>query len=70
MNGFVLALTIGSVVSAVSGLFYIAHLVKVSGRDRPHDPERVKKFVQNAPFERLALVLNDYDVGTDSPKEL
>jgi hypothetical protein len=67
MNGFEFALTITSGVTAIFGLFYVAHLVKVSGRDRPRDPESVRRLVRNAPFERLALVLNDYDVGTNSP---
>lgn len=67
MSVIELLLAIGSVVSAVLSFFFVAHLTKVSGRDRPHDPELVKRLVQNAPFERLALVLNDYDAGTDSP---
>jgi hypothetical protein len=68
MNELELILTIGSVVSAVLGLLFVAHLTKVSGRDRPHDPERVKRLVQNAPLERLAMVLNDYNVLRDPPK--
>lgn len=37
---------------------YSYHLAKTSGRDRPHDPERVRRFVKNAPMERLDKVLD------------
>ncbi len=68
MSGVELTLVMGSVLLAILAVFFVAYVVKISGRDRPRDPERVKRFVQNAPLERLALVLNDYDVGTDTPK--
>ncbi len=40
------ALAAASVLLAVGGLIYVEHLVRRSGRDRPHDPERVKQLVQ------------------------
>ncbi len=52
-----LAISAGSVAAAASGLYYVAHIVRISGRDRPHDPARVDSMVKSAPMERLDNVL-------------
>lgn len=57
MTGFEIFLSAGSVATAIGGLAYVAHVVRTSGRDRPHDPERVDAMVKNAPLERLDNVL-------------
>lgn len=40
------ALAVASVLAAAGGLVYVERLVRRSGRDRPHDPERVDRLVQ------------------------
>jgi len=51
------------VVVSVSVLLiiYMLHIAKSSGRDRLHDRERVRRFVESAPYERLKDVLDDYE---------
>ncbi|MFB9149661.1 hypothetical protein [Roseovarius ramblicola] len=51
------------VVVSVSVLLiiYMLHIAKSSGRVRLHDPERVRRFVESAPYDRLKDVLDDYE---------
>lgn len=46
MNLFETIISAGSVIIAICGLWYVRHIVRTSGRDRPHDPERVQRFVE------------------------
>jgi len=57
MNGIEIFMSVGSVAIAVAGLTYVAHIVRVSGRDRPHDPARLRHLIDTAPMERLDNVL-------------
>lgn len=57
MTAFELVLSAGTVAAASSGIAYVVHLVRVSGRDRLHDAERVEAMVRHAPMERLDNVL-------------
>lgn len=57
MTPFEIAVSFGSFATAGIGLAFVAHLVKTSGRERPHDPEAVQRFVDTAPREHLDNVL-------------
>jgi hypothetical protein len=46
MTLFEIIISAGSVMIAICGLWYIRHIVRTSGRDRPHDPARVKRLVE------------------------
>lgn len=45
MTPFEIALSIASVLAAGGSLFYVHWIVRISGRDRPYDPEAVQRFV-------------------------
>ena len=45
--------SIASVVLATAVIVSVNHLYRVSGRDRPHDPERLRRFIANAPYHLL-----------------
>lgn len=47
---FDIIVSIASVVLAGVAIAYMAYLARVSGRDRPHDPERLRRFIANAPY--------------------
>lgn len=42
--------SVASVVFATAVIVYGNHLYRVSGQDRPHDPERLRRFIANAPY--------------------
>ena len=42
---------------AAASVIYVRHIVKVSGRDRPHVPELVRRCIASAPLHRLKDVL-------------
>lgn len=48
----------GSLLLAGVGTAYVTRLVRISGRDRPQDAERVKALIATAPYERLDNVLS------------
>ena len=50
MATFDIIVTIASVVLAAATIAYMAYLARVSGRNRPHDPERLRRFIANAPY--------------------
>lgn len=54
MATFDIIVSIASVVLAAVTIAYMAYLARVSGRDRPHDPERLRRFIANAPYHPLA----------------
>ena len=43
-----LYVSIGSVVIAIVGILYVFHAVRHAGRDRPHDPAAVQRFIESA----------------------
>lgn len=53
MTTFELIVSAASVVLAGAAIAYLAHLARVSGRDRPRDPERLRRFIANAPYDLL-----------------
>lgn len=46
-----LAINSGLVVTALAGLGVVYSAVNKSGRDRPHDPERIERLLATAPYE-------------------
>jgi hypothetical protein len=66
MTGFEIFLCVTWVAFCAAAIVYMHHIVKVSGRDRPRDPERVRRLVASAPYEILEDILDDD--GTQSPK--
>ncbi|MEY8802957.1 hypothetical protein AB9K35_22015 [Leisingera sp. XS_AS12] len=52
MTPFDIIVSVTSVVLAGATVAYAAYLGRVSGRDRPHDPERLRRFIENAPYEQ------------------
>lgn len=45
--------SVASVVLGTAAIIYVIYLYRVSGRDRPHDPERLRRFIANAPYHLL-----------------
>lgn len=45
--------SIASIVAAGVVIALTGYLANHSGRDRPHDPERLRRFIANAPYDRL-----------------
>lgn len=56
MTSLEIAISIGSALTAAVTIAYVVHR---AGRDRPHDPDRLKRFVGAAPVERLDKVLSN-----------
>lgn len=52
MATFDIIVSISSVVLAAVTIAYMAYLARVSGRDRPHDPKRLLRFIANAPYSQ------------------
>lgn len=42
--------SVASVVLATAAIVFMNHVYRVSGQDRPHDPERLRRFIANAPY--------------------
>lgn len=57
MTNLEIAISTGSVPTAAATIAYVVHAVRHAGRDRPHDPKRLKRFVEAAPVDRLQSVL-------------
>ncbi|MBE1297164.1 hypothetical protein [Phycobacter azelaicus] len=53
MTTFEAILSITAVIVSAAVIAYMRHLGKISGRDRPHDPERLRRFIANAPYDAL-----------------
>lgn len=53
----ILSVTCGTVSIALS--YYVFRLSKVTDQDDPRDPEKVREFVKNAPYERPRDILDD-----------
>lgn len=53
MTTFEVIISITSVVMAAAVIAYMRHLSRTSGRDRPHDPVRLRRFIKNAPYDAL-----------------
>lgn len=45
MQNIYVFLTAASVVLAALGLLFVKWIIKTSGRDRPYDPERLRRFI-------------------------
>ena len=48
MSLFEVFLSVASIITAVAGLYYVHHIVKTSGRDRPRDPVAVRRLIDKA----------------------
>lgn len=48
MTTFEVHLSIGSVTGVIAVLVYVRHVVRTAGRDRPRDPEALRRFVEKA----------------------
>lgn len=57
MSGFEIILSMTAIAASAGSVFFVSHIVWVSGRDRPNDPELVREFVRTAPMHRLNDVL-------------
>ncbi|UWP97800.1 hypothetical protein [Aliiroseovarius crassostreae] len=58
MNLFLTAFWVCSTLTTLAVLAYIFWLLRTAGRDAIIDPKLVERFHQNAPYERLAKILN------------
>ena len=45
-------LSITTVVLGCAGMVYAIYLGRVSGRGRPRDPEQLRRFIANAPYDQ------------------
>jgi len=52
MSTFEIIVSIASIAAAGAVIAWMRHLAVHSGRDRPHDPERLRRFIANAPHDR------------------
>ncbi len=66
--GIQAAIVAAAVALSAGGLIYVRRLVRTSGRDRPHDPERVDRFVQAFRASR-GTVPRDVNLGIDDDCE-
>jgi hypothetical protein len=57
MTTFEIYLSITSVVVSVAMSWWMLRIAKYAGRDRPHDPERVRRFIEDAPYDALDKVM-------------
>ena len=57
MTMFEIILSITSVVVAIGVSAWMRHLGNTAGRDRPVDPERLRRFIEDAPYENLDKVM-------------
>lgn len=62
MTGFEIAFSICVLFITAVILQYLRHLIRTSGSDPIDDPERVKRFLENAPYHRLR------EHGTKAPR--
>ena len=53
MTTFDVIVSIGSVVFGTAAIVYAIYVGRTAGRDRPHDPERLRRFIKNAPYHLL-----------------
>ena len=51
MTTFDVIVSIGSVVFGTAAIVYAIYVGRTAGRDRPHDPERLRRFIKNAPYD-------------------
>jgi len=49
MTTFDITVSIASIAAAGLTIAWLRHLTIHAGRDRPHDPERLRRFIKNAP---------------------
>lgn len=54
MHNIYIFLSAASVITAALGLIFVRWLVMTSGRDRPHDPERLRRFIDKVGREERA----------------
>lgn len=40
-----------SIVAGTAAICYAVYIGRHAGRNRPHDPERLRRFIENAPYE-------------------
>ena len=57
MTTFEIIFSIACVVVSVSLSWYVLRLSKVTDQDNPRDPEKVREFVKDAPYERLERIM-------------
>lgn len=57
MTTFEVYLSIGSLAGAIFVLLYVRHVVRTAGRDRPRNPEALRRFVEKA--EQFSVVRDD-----------
>ena len=48
MTTFEVYLSIGSMASAIAVSLYVRHVVRTAGRDRPRNPEALRRFIEKA----------------------
>ncbi|NDV50163.1 hypothetical protein [Salipiger sp. PrR003] len=58
MTSFDVIMSAGSVLAAGASVVHMAHLFRTSGREAPNDPIRVRRFVENAPYEGIYNILS------------
>ncbi len=59
MDNIYLFLSVASVISAALGLIFVKWIVMTSGRDRPHDPERLRRFIDKVGRDERATLDSD-----------
>lgn len=64
MIAFEIVLVAGSVIFAGIGMFFVGYIVRTSGRDRPHDPEAVRKFIETAPRHVNGVLMDEAEKGS------
>lgn len=53
MTVFEIAINVSILLITAAVLLYLRHLVRISGSDPVDDPERVKRFLETAPYHLL-----------------
>ena len=46
MTFFETLISAGNITIALCGIWYVHHIIRTSGRDRPRNPERVRRLIE------------------------
>lgn len=61
MATFDIIVSVASVVTAGVTVVFMADIAKHTGRDRLHDPDRLRRFIAKAPFVGAAASMDKAD---------
>lgn len=67
-TAFDIIVSVASVVTVGVPVFFMAHIAKHAGRDRPHDPDRLRRVIAKAPNVGPAASTDKADQAGGRPR--